>query len=492
MITIPGVLASLAASDRTADKPALLGNDPVTFAELYERATARVAELADLGVTGGSILAVICFNETYLFEYLVAAGHLGAAIMPLSPALTDREVHALVDKADAMVCLVSPQLDAGRLGALQESTGRPCRAVMPAVLSGAVRDLALPRADSTCWVSTTGGSTGTPRLFAVSHERLLTNSVLNAFEWGWSRYALHLAVSPIAHGIGFSHAVGQLATGGTVVLVERYSPAAAAGWLFERSSVWTAVVPTVIHDLQAYSEEVDRPLSGLDLVVTAGAPLTARLRDRVLAAQPGRRLVEYYGSTELGWVTWVEHKQGDPRNGVVGAPMLGTKVRIVDGDGRPLPTGEVGRIEKFGRPYAIPLGGGAAAYEANATSWESSGDLGRIDSDGLLIMAGRADDMLVVGGQNVYPVEVEGVIREHPLVREVVVRGEESPRLGQRLVAVVELGSAPPEDFADQLSDFMAERLSKYKRPAAIVVVDALPRNTAGKISRSFALSDHG
>lgn len=314
--------------------------------------------------------------------------------------------------------------------------------------------------------------------------------MMNAFEWGWSRYRIHLAISPIAHGIGFSHAAGQLVTGGTVTLLERYSPAAAVRWLTEHESVWTAVVPTMIHDLQAHAEETGSTMAGLGLVVSAGAPLSARLRDRVLTQHPGRRLIEYYGSTELGWVTWTEHRPGDPRNGVVGAPVIGSRVRLVDDTGKPVPSGEVGRIEKLGRPYAMPLGGGPAAYEAAASTWESSGDLGRIDEDGMLVLAGRADDMLVVGGQNVYPVEVEAVIREHPLVREVVVRGEDSARLGQRLVAFVELVSAPRADFGRQFRDFCAERLAKYKRPAEIVVVDALPRKTSGKVARSFSASN--
>jgi acyl-CoA synthetase (AMP-forming)/AMP-acid ligase II len=169
-------------------------------------------------------------------------------------------------------------------------------------------------------------------------------------------------------------------------------------------------------------------------------------------------------------------------------PTLGTSVRIVDTDGNVLPAGAVGRIEKRGRPYAIPLAGGASAYEANSAAWESSEDLGYIDVDGALIVSGRVDDVVVVGGQNVYPVEIEQVIREHPLVREVVVRGVDNARLGQELVAIVEVGPDAPPTLADKLRAYCTDRLAKYKRPARIVLTDALPRNSAGKVSRSFAL----
>jgi fatty-acyl-CoA synthase len=213
VITVPGMLAALADSPRTANRHALLGNDPATFAELHARALARVDELASLGVGHGSIVAVLCYNETFVYEYLVAAGYLGAALMPLSPALTDHELQALVDKADAAVLMVSPRVERRKADSLRSLIGRACEPVEPPASGSRHERPSMPRADSTCWVSPTGGSTGTPRLFAISHERLLTNSVLNAYEWGWSRYAFHLAISPIAHGIGFSHSVGQLITG---------------------------------------------------------------------------------------------------------------------------------------------------------------------------------------------------------------------------------------------------------------------------------------
>ena len=488
MITVPGMVAALAESPRTADRHALLGNDPVTFAELHARAVARVDELASFGVGHGSIVAVLCYNETFVYEYLVAAGYLGAALMPLSPALTDHELHALVDKADAAVLMISPRAERSKAESLRSLVGRACHPVEPVASTGKTGPLPMPRADSTCWVSPTGGSTGTPRLFAISHERLLTNSMLNAYEWGWSRYAFHLAVSPIAHGIGFSHSVGQLASGGTVALVERYSVADAAHWL-EQEPAWTAVVPTVVHDLLEYAGSTGTSLSGLHLAVCAGAPLSARLRDQLLNSGTERRLVEYYGSTELGWISWIEHRLGEPRNGLVGMPTLGSRVRVVDDSGREVPQGGVGRIEKYGRPYAIPLGGGSSAYEANASSWEGSGDVGYIDTDGALLIVGRADDMFVVGAQNVYPAEVENVIREHPAVSEVVVRGVDDVRLGHRVVAIVELHAGAPTGVPDELMGLCEARLAKYKRPSRVITLDTLPRNSAGKVARSFDLS---
>ncbi|MFH5822428.1 class I adenylate-forming enzyme family protein [Georgenia sp. AZ-5] len=484
MITVPGMFSSLAASRRTAAAPAVVGAETVTFAELYDRALRRVSELAELGVAEGSIVAVVAYNEEAIFEYLVAAGHLGAALMPLSPALPDRDLRHLLEKAEAVTCLCTPRLPPARVAELA-ATGIRATTIGPPRREPA-RDARFPTPDATCWVSTTGGSTGVPKLYAVSHERLLTNVALNAVEWGWARYGAHLAVSPLAHGIGFSHAVGQLATGGTVALVERYSPGAALEVAARTGSCWTAIVPTMLHDLLEHEERLDASVTSPDLVVSAGAPLSAVLRERALAS--GRRLIEYYGSTELGWVTWTEHVPGEPRNNLVGAPTLGTTVRIVDHSGAVVDDGVVGLIQKRGRPYAIPVAGGASAYHANATAWETSGDLGYVDTDGALVLAGREDDMVVVGGLNVYPVEVEAALREHPSVREALVRGEANERLGQQLTAFVEPLTGASLD-ADELAGFCRTRLAKYKRPARITVVAALPRNTAGKIVRTAPIA---
>jgi acyl-CoA synthetase (AMP-forming)/AMP-acid ligase II len=480
MITVPSLLSALAASPATASKPALIaGERQITFAELYARALRRVSELRSLGIGDGSIVAVVAYNEPELFEYFVALGHLGAALMPLSPAATDRELNALIEKADASLCLCTRDLGAERVRALTAPGRRTLTIEEPS--AEPAEDPAFPPADTACWVSTTGGSTGTPRLFAMSHERLLTNLFLNAMEWRLPMHGAHLAIAPLAHGIGFSHSIGQLAIGGTVVLVRRYSAALALDAARTTGSCWTAIVPTMLHDLMVEMSKADDTASSLGLVISAGAPLGVGLRNRALA---GRRVIEYYGSTELGWVAWTEHRAEDERSGLVGRPTLGATVRVVDEDGAPREAGVIGRVEKRGRPYAVPLSGGASAYRANASAWETSGDVGYFDADGSLILAGREDDMVVVGGQNVYPVEVEAALREHPSVGEVLVHGEASDRLGQQLVALVEVQAGARVD-EDELAVFCETRLAKYKRPARIAVVERLPRNAAGKIARS-------
>ena len=479
MITVPSQLTALGSSPATADAIAIRSpRGDLSFGRLLDRARRRARDLELAGVRPGSVIGIVAFNEPIVYELLLAAGYLDAALMPMSPALQAEELAALAQRADAAIVLISP--------ATAEREREPVQAgaipvhVLEPDPAGEPLATAYPAPSSTCWISPTGGSTGTPRLFAVSHERLLTSFALNALEWGISADQTHITVSPIAHGIGFSHSVGHLCRGGSLRLVERYDPVAAAEAAAEEESSWTAIVPTMLYDIASMREHT---LDRWGLIVCAGAPLAIALREQVIGR--GVRLLEYYGSTELGWVTWLEHRPGEQRSSVVGRPVLGASIRIVDDLGNEAPRGTVGIVQKRGRPYSVALSAGLSAYSAQHGDWESSGDVGWIDEDGMLLLAGRADDMVVVGGQNVYPVEVESVLRQHPLVREAVVSAAPSERLGQQIVAHVE-AVEPGAVKADELMAFCRERIAKYKQPVAITVVDRLPRNSAGKIVRSL------
>lgn len=486
MTTIPGVFASLASSARTANQPAVVGSYTVTFAELHANAQSRGHELQSEGVTAGDVVAIVCYNEVAFFEYLIAAGQLGAALLPLSPALPERDLVALLGRSGAVVCYCTQEIDSARTATIREKVSARVRVIGAPLRNDTMAvDLLGPTSDAVCWISTTAGSTGTPRLFAASHDRLLGNLYLNALEWGWTAHPLHLALAPLTYGIGFCHALGQLVTGGTVVLVKKYSAAIAADFRAGDKSAWTALVPTMLRDILEYSRDSGVDLDHLKLVICAGATLFAPLRDRWLSASSESRLIEYYGSTELGWVTWIEHRTGDERSSLIGWPAIATLVRILTQDGAVAERRQVGRIEKRGRPYMVPYVAGLQTIPVDAPdAWETSGDLAYIDEDGAAVMVGREDDMVVVGGLNVYPVEVEAALNEHPAVRDAVVIGVESERLGRELKAFIELRGVSDDALVAEIMEFVASRLTRHKRPSTIQVVDALPRTAGGKVGR--------
>lgn len=484
MTTIPEIFAALADSPRTAHRTALVGSYTVTFSELFGNARSRAAELRADGVVAGDVVAIVCYNEVALFEYLIAAGQLGAALVPLSPALPDDDLISLVGTSGARLCYCSPAIGLDRIAVLDAQFPFGLRTIgMPSPPETPAAPIDFPPADSLCWLSTTGGSTGLPRLFATSHELLLGNLFINAVEWGWSAHPFHLALAPLAHGIGFCNALGQLVTGGTVLLVEKYSAKAAVECLAPGGSTWTALVPTMLHDIIEFAEQENATPGHLGLVVSAGSSLASGLRDRAIGR--GIRLIEYYGSTELGWVTMIEHQSGDPRDGLVGWPSIGSTVRVVDPDGTPVAPGVIGRIERRGRTYTAPFERGMRTVASDPSGrWETSGDLAYIDEDGAAVIVGREDDMIVIGGLNVYPIEVESVLRGHPSVVDAVVVGVEDERLGRTLVAWVEARGAVGDALEADLLAYCATSLAGHKRPTAIRVVTALPRTASGKIDR--------
>lgn len=486
MITIPEIFSSLAQSKKTAKKLAIIGRYSLTFEELFENAQSRIEQLKSAGIGSGDVVAIVSYNEVAFFEFLIATNLLGAALMPLSPALPNRDIAQLLTESEARLCLLSAEIGSERIDEFQDYSSFRFTVIGDSPKEKLTNyNLVRPSSDSICWISTTGGSTGSPRLFATSHESLLTNSFINAIEWGWQRYPSHLALAPLSHGIGFCHALGQLITGGTVVLVERYS---ASEVFVDRSHLgqfWSALVPTMLHDVNEYSKSNPDAINQLQLIVSAGAFLTASLRDEVIGCTTDRRLIEYYGSTELGWVTWIEHEYGEKRNGLIGSPTLGTIVRISSPDGVAKVSNRVGRIEKKGRRYAVPYVPGLIAISGSVgEEWETSGDMGTLDDDGNFLIVGRGDEMIVIGGQNVYPVEVEAVLREHSAVRDALVLVSSNKRLGSELKALVEVRGQVDANFPDQLQDFVVKRLPKYKRPTVFTLVDSLPRTPSGKPQR--------
>jgi bile acid-coenzyme A ligase len=252
---------------------------------------------------------------------------------------------------------------------------------------------------------------------------------------------------------------------------------------------WTLTVPTMwsrIMDLPA-DVRSRHDLSSLDAVVHSGSPMAPWLKRALIDLVGPTRVFEMYGATEVAGTMirgdeWLEHP------GSVGRPMPGYSIEIRDDGGRQVPTGVVGEI--WIRPPRVPTFRyvGAEARLAE-DGFVSVGDLGRMDDDGYLFIADRRTDLILSGGSNVYPAEVEGVLLEHPLVRDVVVIGIPDPRWGQRVHAIVEPRDAARAPAGADLDAFGRARLSSYKLPKTYEIIDAIPRDTAGKVRRQ-ALRD--
>jgi acyl-CoA synthetase (AMP-forming)/AMP-acid ligase II len=339
------------------------------------------------------------------------------------------------------------------------------------------------------------GTTGAPKGIVQPHS-LRWSNVERSRTLGYGPESVTLLATPLYSNTTLGTLFGALGTGGTVVLMAKFSAPAYLALAEQCRATHTILVPVQYLRLLA-EENFDRhDLSSFQLKFSTGAPFAAELKRRVLERWPGG-LVEIYGLTEGGGACLLEaHKHPDKLH-TVGMPMPRHDIRLIDAAGQELPCGEVGEI--VGHSPAMMSGylnqpaktREAEWHDASGKRFIRSGDVGRFDSDGFLVLLDRKKDMIISGGFNVYPSDLESVLREHPEVEEAAVIGLDSSRWGETPAACVVLKPRAAID-AEQLMVWANARLGKTQRLAAVKVLAGLPRNAAGKVLKRQLREEFG
>jgi malonyl-CoA/methylmalonyl-CoA synthetase len=450
----------------------------LSAAELAERTAAAAGRYAAAGLRPGDRVLMSAPPSVDLVIAYVAAIRAGLTVVPANTAYTGRELaHLVADAGPRLAVLDEP----GRLTGLDVLATVPELTGLPGA-GAAVLDAARP--GDVGLIVYTSGTTGLPKGAPLTHANLLATAHAVRLAWRWTpddRLALCLPLFHI-HGLGIGlH--GTLVAGGSLVLLPKFDPAAVAGAIGDDGATMFFGVPTMYHRL-AGSPHLGA-LGRLRLAVSGSAPLPAELHV-ALAEGSGQRVLERYGMTETGMLVSNPY-EGERRPGTVGFPLPGVSVRLAPR------AGGTAEIEVRG-PNVIAgyLNRPAASAEAFTTDgWFRTGDLGTLDDDGYLRISGRAKELIISGGFNVYPREVEEVLREHTDVADAAVVGTPSPEWGETVVAFVVPGptAGGPGDpgsagLEQRLADWCAQRLAPYKRPRAWRWIDAVPRNALGKIMR--------
>jgi long-chain acyl-CoA synthetase len=495
--TIPELLAR--SADRVPERPAFLFRDRcVTYGELRRRAQATAETLRGVGIRGGDRVALVSPNQPEFgfgyFGILIA----GAIVVPVNPLLKPEEIrYVLEDSGAAAIVGVQatlPSLDAARTGfgrrcpllsldGPAEREGEdPVRTETPGAGVGLERHVPAPDDVAVCLY--TSGTTGRPKGALLSHRNLIAN--LESF-----RAVLHvtqddvfLAVLPLFHAYGATVLfLEPLSVGATIVLEPRFVPEAVLRAIVQHRVTFFAGVPSMYAVLAA----VPRPegdLSAWRLCISGGAPLPPSVAE-AFEARFGIPVYEGYGPTECAPVLTVNPPFGLRKLGSVGPPLPNVELRILDEMGRPLPAGEVGEIAARGpnvmRGY---LNRPAETAEVLRDGWYLTGDLGRADEDGYYYIVDRKTDLILVGGLNVYPREVELVLEAHPAVAEAAVVGVPDPIRGEAPKAFVIPRDGQAVSPGD-LVQWCRQRLAKYKVPRSVVLVSDLPRTVTGKILKT-------
>ena len=466
-----------AGAARTPHRPAIVDDEGVlTWREVDQRTNRIAGELRSAGVKPGDGVGLLARNGRGFVESSVALAKCGADVYYLNTGSAGSQLAEVLDRERAAAVVHDEEF--GDL--LAEA--RPDRIALTTEALGARATTDGPgaplRAGHTSrQVIMTSGTTGAPRGAARSGA-----SVEDAVA-ALSRIPLRaqettVIAAPVFHAWGLGHLSLAMLLGSTVVLQRRFDPAAVLAAVEQHRASTLVVVPVMLDKLLAAAAESSYDTSSLRIIASSGSALPAGLVQRVLDAF-GPVLYNLYGSTEVAYaaVATPEDLQADP--GTAGRPPHGVTLRIVDEKGKDVPPGEVGTIY-------VGSGLSFAGYTDGSDKQRldglvSTGDLGRFDDDGRLTVLGRDDDMVVIGGENVYPGQVEDVLMGSPDVADVAVVDEQDPSYGVRLVEhVVPAAGATVDEEA--LQELVRARLARFAVPRRVVVHDELPRNATGKV----------
>jgi acyl-CoA synthetase (AMP-forming)/AMP-acid ligase II len=451
---------------------------------LLRRVHAAARHLEDLGVGHGDVVALKLTNRLEFVLLMFAAWRLGAAVTPINPSLTDVEVLRQLDDSGARLLVVEDgatpigQVATLAVGDLDADAGEPGQ--RPEVEPSALALLIY-----------TSGTTGVPKGVMLDHANLdaMAGMGRDALQVG-----LHdrcLLILPLFHVNGIVVSVLMtLLAGGSVVIAERFNPHTFFDLVEQERPTFFSGVPTIYNMLASLPAEVRPDTSSVRFAVCGAAPASPELLT-AFEARYGFPLIEGYGLSEATCGSTINPVAGARRAGTVGLAFPGQEIRIADDRGNELEAGTDGEVLVRGpnvmRGY---LGRPEETARVVVDGWLHTGDVGHLDADGYLTLVGRSKDMIIRGGENIYPKEIEDVLAGDPAVLEVAVIGVPDEKWGERVVAYVQPRPGAVVEEAT-LRARCAQSLSGYKRPTSYVVVDEIPRNAVGKIDKVSLRANH-
>ncbi|MEM7409482.1 MAG: AMP-binding protein [Myxococcota bacterium] len=475
-MSYPAALRSHAA--RTPERVALVcGDRRLRYDELDALSERWAHAFAARDVGAGDFVTIALPNGVPFVLACFGAWKLGAVPQPISWRLPAKEREAILAQAKPRLVVGVDASDAAGFPAL------PADFEPPVVDAPPLPDRTSPSRQALA----SGGSTGRPKLIV---DALAAECDPTQPFYGNQPGNTVLVPGPQYHAAGFVNTSVTLLLGGTVVLLERFDPQEALAAIETHGVQWVSFVPTMLLRIWRLpeAERTAHDLGSLERLVSSGGPCPAWLMTELVHWIGPERVFNAYGGTERIGGTLISGREWLDHPGSVGKPTGGRKLRILADDGRELPPGEIGEV------FMMPPGGRGSTYryigaEARGTDdgWETLGDLGYLDADGYLYLVDRRTDMIVTGGANVYPAEIEAALDAHPAIHSCAVIGLPDEDLGQRVHAIVEADPAVVGD--ETLRTHLADHLVRYKIPRSFEYVTTPLRDEAGKVRRS-ALRD--
>jgi long-chain acyl-CoA synthetase len=472
--TLPDLRAAQAP-----DAPAVADDSTdLTNTQFLHAVHGASAVLGTHGVSAGDVVAIMLPNQASYIVALFAAWRLGATITPISPTSMPAEAAYQITDADAKVLIADTPLEIDvpvvAVSTEELASGTAAAVVEPADYGD----------DALALLIYTSGTTGRPKGVMLDHANLnaMCRMAIDAFKMTSADHSL--LILPLFHANGI--VVGTLTpllAGGRATVAGRFSPKTFFDRLEQTRATYFSAVPTIYTMLADLPADVRPDTSAVRFAICGAAPASVELLTK-FETRYGIPLIEGYGLSEGTCASTANPLAGQRKAGTVGLPLPGQRIRIVDADNADLPQGEAGEVLIQGpnvmRGY---LNRPEETAKTLVDDWLHTGDVGRFDEDGYLVLVDRAKDMIIRGGENIYPKEIETVVYQLPEIAEAAVIGRTHSVYGEEPVLFVSLNSGAAAS-TDGILEHLSGSLSKFKLPVEITILDDLPKNPVGKIDK--------
>ncbi len=487
------------------DKPAIFFEDrKISYAALNERA-ARVANvLAALGLEPGRRVAVILRNRPECLEIIHGLAKAGMTLVPVNWRFASEEIRYVIDHSEASAVIFSeeffekiqpivkalPRLKPGRYICLGSSapSGMHAYEELLAGASAAERERSLEPTE-TFFIGYTSGTTGFPKGALSPHGDWEIRALGLAALFRLDENDIQLLTMPLFHANAINTSTVAHYLGQTVVVMPRFDPEEALRLIERRRATYSSMVPTMFNRFKNLPPEVFRKydVSSMRSLIQSSAPIPFSTKEWILEHFKDAGLHEFYGGTEVGVVTYLPPEEQLTRPGSIGRALPTVEIKLVDDQGREVPRGEVGQL--ISRPLDPSVPGRASGYlkDEEATKkyfkegWFYSGDMARVDEDGFYYLVDRKFDMIISGGENIYPAEIEAVLYRHEKVFEAAVIGVPDDEWGECVKAVVILKEGA-QATEEEIIRHCRAHLAGYKVPRSVDFARDFPRTATGKI----------
>ncbi len=468
-----------------------------TYADLRRRALSLAAALRRMGLETGDRVATLLYNRGETFELYFACAYAGLTLVPVSFRLTPVEVASILGDCQPRVVFTETELAPLLADALAAAATPPVVVTLEATASGAAYEelatspegLSTPYYTDAQMILYTSGTTGKPKGVVMRSTAIMWCAFQQITQFrGLDDKAVMLLNAPMFNTAAMNESsIPTFLVGGTVAIMpsKGWSPERLAAHIAQWKVTHVLIFPSMFRQMIEADERSRLPLDTVKWWYTGGENCAPALMAEVRRRWPGVHLAISYGSTESGMATLVEGEDIERRPGTVGRVTAGQAIRLLDAEGRDVPVGEVGEVWTAGPAVAR---GYWNAPELDAQTvrdgWLKIGDLARMDEDGWFYIVGRAKDLIISKGQNIYPAEIENVIRQHAAVRDVAVVGVPDPEFGEAVCAAVILRS-PGAATAEEIVAHTVKSLASYKKPRHVVFLDAFPIRNTTKVDKA-------